>query len=76
MSKINEIIELSVGGQMFKTTRRTLVSEPNSLLANMFEFTDDSANIEAKNEENGALHLFCFISNVYKQRLFQRVDIF
>ena len=23
-----------------------------------------------------SLHLFCFISNVYKQRLFQRVDIF
>ena len=22
------------------------------------------------------LHLFCFISNVYKQRLLQRVDIF
>ena len=54
MSKINDIIEFSVGGQMFKTKRSTLVSEPNSLLADMFEFTDNSANVEAKNEETGA----------------------
>ena len=42
---------------MFKTTRRTLVSEPNSVLADMFEFADDSANVGAKNEENGALFI-------------------
>ena len=28
------------------------------------------------NQKRAYIHLFCFISNVYKQRLLQRVDIF
>ena len=33
----NDIIKLNVGGETFLTTRSTLVSWPNSLLAKMFD---------------------------------------
>ena len=34
---VNEIIKICVGGQDFKTTWGTLMSDPNSMLAKMFE---------------------------------------
>ena len=34
---VNEIIKICVGGQDFKTTRATLMSDQNSMLAKMFE---------------------------------------
>ena len=35
--KLNEIIKICVGGQDFKTTRATLMSDQNSMLAKMLE---------------------------------------
>ena len=34
---VNDIIKICVGGQEFKTTRGTLMSDQNSMLAKMFE---------------------------------------
>ena len=34
---VNDIIKICVGGQDFKTTRGTLMSDQNSMLAKMFE---------------------------------------
>ena len=34
---VNDIIKICVGGQNFKTTRATLLSDKDSLLAKMFE---------------------------------------
>ena len=38
---INEWIKLNVGGTKFETTRGTLTSAPNSLLAKMFDPDSD-----------------------------------
>lgn len=55
MSKLNDIIKLSIGGKEFKTTRGTLVADQKSMLARMFEKTDDSAILPAASkDENGA----------------------
>ena len=40
-ASINDIIKLNVGGETFLTTRSTLVSWPNSLLAKMFDPESD-----------------------------------
>ena len=55
MSKLNDIIKLSIGGQAFKTTRGTLIADQKSMLARMFENTDESAILPAASkDENGA----------------------
>ena len=55
MSKLNEIIKLSIGGQAFKTTRGTLIADQKSMLARMFENSDESAILPAASkDENGA----------------------
>ena len=36
-SSVNDIIRICVGGQNFKTTRATLMSDENCMLAKMFE---------------------------------------
>ena len=36
MEGVESIIDLDVGGARFRTTRQTLLSEPNSMLAKMF----------------------------------------
>ena len=54
MTNLNDIIKLSVGGQDFKTTRRTLVSDKNSKLARIFKNTEDSGLLPANVKfENG-----------------------
>lgn len=35
--RLNDVIRLDVGGRLFKTTRATLVSDPDSMLAKMFD---------------------------------------
>merc|ERR1712018_96333 len=58
MSKINDIIKLSVGGREFKTTRGTLVADQDSMLARMFENAEDSAfRPAAAKDENGAFFI-------------------
>ena len=55
MSKLNDIIKLSIGGQAFKTTRGTLIADQKSMLARMFENSDESAILPAASkDENGA----------------------
>jgi len=52
--KLNEIIKICVGGQDFKTTRATLMSDQNSMLAKMFE-SDAMGRIPANRDpENGS----------------------
>ena len=54
MSKLTDIINLSVGGQEFKTTRSTLVADQNSRLAKIFEIAADSTLLPAvANDEKG-----------------------
>ena len=38
---MNDLVKLDVGGTKFKTTRGTLTSSPNSLLAKMFDPDSD-----------------------------------
>ena len=38
---MNDLVKLDVGGTKFKTTRATLMSSPNSLLARMFDPDSD-----------------------------------
>ena len=40
-TSINDIIKLNVGGEVFLTTRSTLLSCPDSLLAKMFDPDSD-----------------------------------
>jgi len=51
-NKVNEIISICVGGQNFKTTRATLMSDEGSMLAKMFE-NDLSGRAPATKDENG-----------------------
>merc|ERR1712080_701635 len=68
MSKINDIIKLSVAGREFKTTRGTLVADQNSMLARMFGTITDynyhygspvlpAACPTATKDENGAFFI-------------------
>jgi hypothetical protein len=51
---VNEIIKICVGGQDFKTTRGTLMSDQNSMLAKMFE-SDVLGRVPAvKDPDSGA----------------------
>jgi len=50
--KVNEIIRICVGGQNFKTTRTTLMSDENCMLAKMFE-NDVSGRAPAMKDEDG-----------------------
>ena len=55
-AKLNEIIKICVGGQDFKTTRATLMSDQNSMLAKMFE-SDAMGRIPASRDpENVRAH--------------------
>ena len=54
--KVNEIIKICVGGQNFKTTRGTLMSDENSLLAKMFDH-DDMGRAPAAKDETGAFFI-------------------
>ena len=36
-ASMNDIIELNVGGAKFETSRQTLLHDPNSMLARMFD---------------------------------------
>ena len=55
MTNLNDIIKLSVGGQEFQTTRRTLISDKNSKLSRIFQNTEDSALLPASVKyENGS----------------------
>ena len=51
---VNEIIKICVGGQDFKTTRATLMSDQNSMLAKMFESDQSGRTAAAKDPDNGA----------------------
>lgn len=51
-SNQNPIIHICVGGRNFKTTRTTLMSDENSMLAKMFE-NDISGRSPAVKDENG-----------------------
>lgn len=53
---VNEIIKICVGGQNFKTTRGTLMSDENSLLAKMFDH-DDMGRAPAAKDETGAFFI-------------------
>ena len=57
--KLNEIIKICVGGQDFKTTRATLMSDQNSMLAKMFE-SDAMGRIPANRDAENvrAHHMF------------------
>ena len=46
------IVQICVGGRNFKTTRTTLMSDENSMLAKMFE-NDQSGRAPAVKDENG-----------------------
>jgi len=48
----NKIIRICVGGRNFKTTRTTLMSDENCMLAKMFE-NDESGRAPAAKDENG-----------------------
>ena len=50
--KVNEIVRLCVGGQNFKTTRATLMSDQDCMLAKMFE-NDVSGRAPATKDEDG-----------------------
>ncbi len=52
---MNDIIELNVGGKAFTTTRLTLRTYPDSILAKMFD--EDSERAAAKNDANGAFFI-------------------
>ena len=39
MSELGEVVTLNVGGRLFRTTRTTLTSEPDSVLGRMFDPT-------------------------------------
>ncbi len=51
---VNEIIKICVGGQDFKTTRATLMSDQNSMLAKMFESESEGRIAAAKDPDSGA----------------------
>ena len=51
---VNEIIKICVGGQDFKTTRATLMSDQNSMLAKMFESDQLGRVAAAKDPDSGA----------------------
>ena len=36
-SSLNSVVTLNVGGTRFETTRQTLLTDPNSMLAKMFD---------------------------------------
>ena len=42
---LNDIIKLNAGGELFLTTRSTLINCPNSLLAKMFDPNSDRAAV-------------------------------
>ena len=51
---VNEIIKICVGGQEFKTTRGTLMSDQNSMLAKMFESDLLGRVAAARDPDSGA----------------------
>ena len=51
---VNEIIKICVGGQDFKTTRATLMSDQNSMLAKMFDNENLGRAAPASKDENGS----------------------
>ena len=51
---VNDIIKICVGGQDFKTTRGTLMSDQNSMLAKMFE-SDLLGRVAAARDPDTAL---------------------
>ena len=53
-NKVNEIIKICVGGQDFKTTRATLMSDQNSMLAKMFDNDNMGRAAPASKDENGS----------------------
>ena len=53
LAKLNEIIKICVGGQDFKTTRATLMSDQNSMLAKMFESDTMGRIPAARDPDNG-----------------------
>ncbi len=78
MSKsLNDIITLDVGGRLFRTSRSTLVSEPNSLLSAMFDpdaempearLTDDNAFFLDRDPETFAVILDFLRTRTYLRR--------
>ena len=48
----DKIIKICVGGRNFKTTKTTLMSDENCMLAKMFE-NDESGRVPATKDENG-----------------------
>ena len=53
--RVTDWLKLNVGGTMFETTRSTLMSNPDSLLAKMFD--PDSALSPASRDENGVYRI-------------------
>jgi len=51
---LNDILSLNVGGRIFLTARSTLISEPDSMLANMF---DPNAELEPSQMVDGAFFI-------------------
>ena len=54
MNEVNEIIKICVGGKDFKTTRATLMSDQNSMLAKMFDSDNMGRTAPASKDENGS----------------------
>ena len=49
---MSDLVKLDVGGTKFKTTRGTLTSSPNSLLARMFDPDSDLPPAAVSNDGN------------------------
>jgi len=53
-NNVNEIITICVGGKDFKTTRGTLMSDQNSMLAKMFDSDNMGRTAPASTDDNGS----------------------
>ena len=77
MSKLNDIIKLSIGGQQFMTTRSTLVADQKSMLARMFENTHEASILPAASKDENGAYFIDRDPRVYSilYRSFSRVQI-